>query len=268
MGKGDYIGAQFSISLNPADTITLSEHKPAYTSVWSRFRVGNPYADLTAALDRGQAETAGEYIFFPVQDQHLFLPSATAYNIPPHNIDLLCQNIRSIEAANGWDQNHIFIVGDRFHQSVVRTEDAQGVVEGTEEVISLESIAARYKAIDIVDPTDIVLQRILKLAQGRRIVFRATREGMTEYKARFYERLHLLGYRSGNHAKGTFTVGYDLFEDQIEQQTICAKHDDYFPVVLSKNVFDALIRNGYQEDQFIYVPQLVIAELIRVASRQ
>ncbi len=58
VGKGDYIGAQFSISLNPADTITLSEHKPAYTSVWSRFRVGNPYADLTAALDRGQAETA------------------------------------------------------------------------------------------------------------------------------------------------------------------------------------------------------------------
>ena len=68
--------------------------------------------------------------------------------------------------------------------------------------------------------------------------------------------------------KGILTIGYDIFEDQTEQQTLSRKIDDYIPVVLSKNVKDALIRNGYKKTQFLYVPELVLNTLSAVAKEQ
>lgn len=266
VGRGDYIAMQFAQNHAPDEAITISEIKPAYTDVWSHYRIDSHYTDLNNLLTRASAVSAGEYIFFPVQDIHLFLPGDTAYDLPPHRIDLLCQNIRSIERQNGWEQNKIFIVGDRYHRSVVRTEDQTGLIDGSEDVLSVESIAQRYENVSIIDPTEIVLSHILKMAKNRKIVFRATEAGIREYKTRFYERLERLGYGKEKHEKGVFIVGYDIFEDQIEQQVLCTKLDDYYPVVLSRNVYDALIRNGFKKREFIYVPELVLKELSRVSK--
>ena len=92
-------------------------------------------------------------------------------------------------------------------------------------------------------------------------------QGMKEYKERFYKRLKGAGYKMTKR-KGILTIGYDLFEDQTEQQTLSRKINEYYPVVLSKNVHDALIRNGYDKSEFIYVPDLVIAALQQTASEQ
>jgi hypothetical protein len=122
--------------------------------------------------------------------------------------------------------------------------------------------------VTIIDPTDVVLKEIMKISYGRKIVFRATKEGIKEYKKRFYNRLKTLGYKPTKRQKGILTIGYDLFEDQTEQQTLSRRIDDYYPVVLSKSVRDALIRNGYKKEDFLYVPNLVLKALTRTTNEQ
>lgn len=268
VGKGDFIAQQFTENHSQNETITLAETKQTYTDVWQLYNTESHEENLNNALECAEANRAGEYIFFPVQDIHLFLPSPTAYDMPPHRLDLHCQYIRRMETRKRWDRNPIFIVGDKFHKSLVQTEDKSKVLEGSEDIISVESIAQRYPDVNVIDPTDIVIKRILKMAKDRKIVFRATVDGIKEYKSRFYERLEKLGYKPNTKEKGLFIVGYDIYEDQIEQQKLCGKLDDYYPVVLSKNVHDALINNGHSGTELIYVPDLVINELTRLAKKQ
>jgi hypothetical protein len=268
VGKGDFIGMQFALN-HPADElITISQTKPLYTNIWSYYDVETLYDDLKQVLIRADGEDAGEYIFFPVKDDQIFLPGEKAYDLSPHKIDILCQNIRTIEKELGWKPKRILIIGDKFHKSFVQSEDAKRVIAKSEDIISLTSIAKKYNDVSLLDPTDIVLNTIIKIAKGRKIVFRATKEGIAEYKARFYDRLSLLGYTYNPNTKGILTIGYDLFEDQTEQQTLSRKIDDYYPVVLSKSVHDALIRNGYKKSEFLYVPDLVLTTLSRVATEQ
>jgi hypothetical protein len=268
VGKGDFIGMQFVLTHKDEMAITISEKKPLYSTIWNFYDATTTFEDLKEVLVRSGSENAGEYIFFPVKDDQIFLPDLDAYDLSPHKLDILCQNIRKIEKENRWKTKRIIIVGDRYHKSFVQSEDKRGVLKDTEDIISLESISQKYRNITLIDPTDVVLKKILDIAKGRKIVFRATREGITEYKTRFYDRIEKLGYKHSATKKGILTIGHDLSEDLTEQQTLTRKIDDYYPVVLSKNVRDALIRNGYKDHEFLYVPQLVLETLSESASRQ
>ncbi len=268
VGKGDFIGAQFVLNHKKNEAITISEKKPSYTDIWNFYDANTTFQDLKDVLDRACSENTGEYIFFPVKDDKIFLPSPTAYDLSPHKLDILCQNIRRIEKENKSKPRRIIIVGDLYHRSFVQSEDKNGVLRDTEDLISLASISKKHKNVTVIDPTDIVLKKVLEIAQGRKIVFRATTEGMSEFKKRFYDRLEKLGYDDKKLKKGILTIGYDLSEDLTEQQTLARKIDDYYPVVLSKNVRDALIRNGYKKSEFIYVPELVLKTLSDTADEQ
>lgn len=268
VGKGDFIGMQFVHNHKAAMAITISESKPAYSSVWNFYNANTTFDDLKDVLERSGSENAGEYIFFPVKDDQIFLPDLHEYDLSPYKLDILCQNIRKIEKGNHWKTKRIIIVGDRYHESYVQSEDKNGILKDTEDIISLDSISKKYKQITLIDPTDVVLKQILRIAKGRKIVFRATREGILEYKERFYTRLEKLGYNHKATTDGILTIGHDLSEDLTEQQTLTRKIDDYYPVVLSKNVRDALIRNGYKDNEFLYVPKLVLETLSESASRQ
>lgn len=267
IGNGDFIGMQFALN-HPDTSVTISRVKPSYSDTWNYYDIETLYDDLKQVIERAAGESAGEYMFFPVKDDQIFLPGPSAYDLSPHKLDILCQNIRTIEKEKKWRTKRIIIIGDKFHKSFVQSEDQRKVIKKSEDVITLHSIAQKYPKVTLLDPTDVVLERIIELAGGRKIVFRATKEGIAEYKKRFYERLTLLGYRHLKSKKGILTIGYDLFEDQTEQQTLSRKIDDYYPVVLSKSVRDALIRNGYKKSEFLYVPDLVLKTLARAAAEQ
>lgn len=268
VGKGDFIGMQFVLNHKPDETVTISQSKPFYTNFWNYYDAEGLYDDLKQTITRASGENAGEYVFFPVKDDQIFLPGEKAYDVSPHKLDILCQNIRVIEKELGWKEKRIIIIGDKYHKSFVQSEDQKGVIPKSEDSITLGSITKKYKNVSLLDPSDIVLTNVLEIAKGRKIVFRATKEGIAEYKTRFYNRLEELGYKPSKSDKGILTIGYDLFEDQTEQQTLSRKIDDYYPVVLSKNVKDALLRNGYKKDEFLYVPELVLNTLTHEASQQ
>ena len=268
VGRGDFIGTQFVLNHKNNNSVTISETKPVYTKIWNYYFTDTLYEDLKNVIERSDGKTAGEYIFFPVKDDQIFLPGPDAYDLSPHKLDIICQDIRTIEKKNKWKAKRIIIVGDKSHQSVVQSEDKRGIIRNTRDTISLASISEKYPNITILDPTDIVLRKIMGIASGRKIVFRATKLGIAEYKDRFYHRIESLGYKTKENKKGILTIGYDIFEDQTEQQMLSRKLDDYYPVVLSKNIHDALIRNGYKKDEFLYVPDLVLHELSVKAAEQ
>ena len=268
VGRGDFIGMQNTLNCGEDETVTVADVKPNYTDIWNYYSVDTLYEDLKDVLVRSDGENAGEYIFFPVKDDQIFLPGLNDFDLSPHKLDILVSNIRVIERELKWKAKRIIIIGDRFHQSFVRSEDSRHAIPKSEDLISLSTIASKYNKVTLIDPTDIVLKRILEIAAGRKIVFRATLSGIKEYKQRFYTRLKLLGHTEAAKKKGVLTIGYDIFEDQTEQQTLSRKIDDYYPVVLSKNVCDALIRNGYKKSEFLYVPELVLMTLMKTASEQ
>ena len=268
IGQGDYIGMQHVLSHKAADSITISQIKPHYTQIWNYYDSNTQYEDLKEVLLRCGGKNAGEYIFFPVKDDQIFLPNEKAYDLSPHKLDILCQNIRTVEKEYKWPLKRILIIGDKFHKSYVHSVDQRRVIPRSADTISLSTLSKKYNKVSLLDPTDIVLKKILSIANGRKIILRATKEGILEYKNRFYSRLKLMGYRKRSSKNGVLTIGYDLFEDQTEQQTLSRVIDDYYPVVLSKNVRDALIRNGYKSEEFIYVPDLVLKSLSQIASEQ
>lgn len=268
IGKGDHIGMQLALNHSADMSVTISENKPQYTAIWNYYSADTVYDDLKRVIERSGEDKIGEYIFFPVQNDQIFLPSPTSYDLSPHKLDILCQDIRNIEKEKKWKKKRILLIGDRYHMSQVHSEDETKKVKNSEDIISLESIAQKYERVTIIDPTEIVLKKILEIAQGRKIIFRATSEGIKEYKKRFYTRLLELGYVPSKTKKGILTIGYDLFEDQTEQQMLARKIDEYYPVVLSKNIKDALLRNGYKKTDFLYVPELVLAVTSKIANQQ
>jgi hypothetical protein len=267
VGHGDFIGAQLAIDQGENKTVVVSAEKPQYTNIWNKYDIATQYENLKVTIEKCDAKSAGEYIFFPVKDDQVFLPNETAYDLSPHKLDIICQNIRNIERDFSLEEKRIIIIGDKFHKSFVLSEDQEREIENSEDVISLESITTRYKNITLLDPSDIVLNKIIEIAGGRKIIFRATKDGINEYKKRFYDRLFELGYKQNENKKGILTIGYDLSEDQTEQQTL-HKKDDYFPVVLSKDVRDGLIRNGYKDGEYLYVPEIVLTKLSEIADEQ
>ena len=268
VGKGDFIGTQIVLDMKDDEAVTIAQKQQAYTKIWQRYNSDSLYLDLKEVLEKAHIETAGEYIFFPVKDDQIFLPGPKDYDLSPHKLDVLVQNIRTIEQEIGISEKRIIIVGDRFHKSTVKSEDEYEVIHKSEENISLETIAKKYKNITVIDPTDIVIRDILQRAEDRRIVFRATEEGMREYKERFYERLKELKDPGIAENMNEVVVGYDLFDYQVEQQSISQKQKSYIPIIISKNVYDELLRHGYKEKDFIYVPSLVIEHIKMLASEQ
>jgi hypothetical protein len=266
VGTGDFIAQQFADNHQDDCAVTISDMKPRYTNVWNQYDSSCVFDDLKMVIERSGGANAGEYVFFPVKDLNIFLPGEKDFDLSPHKLDIFCQNIRLIEQHESWPVRPILIVGDIHHSSFVQSENQKTVIPKSQDTISLLSISQKYEAVRLLDPTDIVLKKIIAIARGRQIVFRATKEGISEYKARFYKRLKLLKYKSTKQT--TLTIGYDLFEDQTEQQTLARKIQDYYPVVLSKNVSDALLRNGYQKDQFLYVPDLVLEAVSVAAAKQ
>ncbi len=268
VGGGDFIGTQFVLNHKEDEVVIVGTSKPNFTNIWNYYDQESSYEQLKTVLERVCSKKTGEYMFFPVKDDQIFLPSSTAFDLSPHKLDILCQDIRTIEKQNNWGTKRIIIVGDKFHNSYVQSEDQNGKVKNSEDKISIETIAGKYPNVTLLDPTDIVLKHVLAIAKGRKIVFRATKEGIAEYKKRFYDRLGKLGYKDKKATRGVLTIGYDLLEDQTEQQTLSKKINDYYPVVLSVAVRDALLRNGYKKDEFIYVPDLVLEALDKKAREQ
>lgn len=266
VGNGDFIGEQFSMDCKPEESIILATRAQHHTPHWLYYDPASTFQSLQSTLDLADAYNCGEYIMFPIIDTEIFLPGAGQYDLSPEKVEVIIQAIRDIEKIKGWPAKRIIIVGDKKQTSCIQTENIKGVLEGTIELVSLESVQKRFEKIIVIDATDLVIETILKKFPDRRIFFRSSVDGGAAYKQRFYDRLKEFGYIDDPENKYSLVVGYDLYDEQVERESLATNLQEYLPVVLSHEVHDALIRNEYKSDDFIYVPDLVLNKLKEMSS--
>jgi hypothetical protein len=263
-GEGD----QMARSLVADDALigpTLQVQRPSYTPLWGRFATDEGYDAFQRVLAQFNSEKAGEYVLFPVVDEHLFLPGANEFDMAPHRVEIAVRRIREHEQRAGWARKTVIIVGDREHRSAFVTASRDGREEDAKDIVSLATIEADHEDVIVADPTEITLRRIIELADGRRILFRASDIGVEKYAADFYQRLALLGHDPNR--QGALIIGYDISDLETEHQIVAKAHFDYLPVILSRDVFEQLSERYLRDGGYIFVPDLVKAELQRLVSR-
>ncbi|AXI48070.1 hypothetical protein C1J03_19925 [Sulfitobacter sp. SK012] len=262
-GEGDQVAKNLIMDDHTIGP-TLSSKRPLHTNLWGKFDNAEGDEGFIRVLDQFNSEDAGEYVLFPVVDEHLFLPGLEEFDIPPHRVEIAVRRIREYEKQKGWAPKKTVIVGDKEQQSKFITTSKEGEVPSPNDEVSLRTIAAEYENVTIADPTDITLSRIIEIAEGRQILFRASDHGTKKYSNEFYHRLSLLGYEPTSDDK--LVIGYDITDLETEHQVVSQKHTAYLPVILSRDVFDLLSKHYLRDNTYIFVPALVKQELKRLVT--
>jgi hypothetical protein len=240
--------------------------KPLYTNLWGKYAASEGEEGFNRVMEQINAQDAGEYVLFPVVDEHLFLPGPYDYDIAPHRVDIAVRRIREFESFKGWKKKRIIIVGDKEQKSKFVTTSRTEHIDSQDDEINLQTIAAKYDNITIVDSTDTTLKKIIKIANGRQILFRASDQGVGKYSGEFYRRLSLLDYQPSKEEK--LTVGYDISDLETEHQVVSQRKSAYLPIILSRDIFDGLVKNHLSENSYIFVPRLVKQELQKLVAEQ
>lgn len=262
-GDGDQIAKSLVLD-NPLIGPTMSTVRPLYTNLWAMYRTSDGDEAFERVLEMYNTRDAGEYVMFPVVDEHLFLPGPHEYDVAPHRVEIAVQRIRTFEREMGWPAKRIIIVGDKEQRSHFVTSSRTGRVASPDDEVSLRTIMADHDQVIVADPTDITLRRIIEIADGRQIYFRASDEGADKYSDAFYHRLSLLGYEPTRETG--LTVGYDISDLETEHQIVAGKRTEYLPVILSRDVYDLLSKNYLRDSSCIFVPRLVKEELQKIVA--
>lgn len=263
VGNGDQV-AKSLVSDDPEIGPTLCNTKPGYTDLWGGFVTTEGDQEYERVLKQFNSHEAGEYLLFPVVDEHLFLPGPFEYDVAPHRIEVAVRLIREHERNCDWEKKRILIVGDKEQCSRFVTATQSGRLETARDEISLRTIENEYEGVIVVDPTEVTLKKVIEIADGREILFRASDGGAEKYARSFYDRLSLLGYVPTK--DGSLTVGYDISDLETEHQVLAQNHDEYLPVILSRSVFDLLSKNYLRDETYIFVPRLVKRELQKLVA--
>jgi len=264
-GEGDQI-AKSLVRDDPTVGATISSIRQPYTLFWGKYSVDEGADGFKRVLSQYNTNEAGEYVLFPVLDEHLFLPGSDDYDLAPHRVDIGIRKIRDFEKLNGWSPKRIIIVGDKEQSSQFVTSSREGVIESGRDIVSLRTVEAAHENVTVLDPTEITLNKIIEIADGRQILFRASDKGAEKYTRAFYRRLSLLGYEPTR--QESMIVGYDITDIETEHQLIAANQTDYLPVILSRDIFDDLVKNHLCEAPHIFVPRLVKRALQQLVSEQ
>lgn len=262
-GEGDRIAKSLVVD-NPIIGPTMSSVRPRYTNLWGKYQAADGDEGFEQVLEQFNTEDAGEYVLFPVVDDHLFLPGLHEFDIAPHRVEIAVQRIRDLEKEKGWTQKRILIVGDKEQKSRFVTASRDGIIETENDDVSLRTIVADHENVIVADPTDITLRKIIEIADGRQILFRASDHGAAKYTQTFYHRLSLLGYEPTK--ESSLTVGYDISDLETEHQVVSKRRTEYLPVILSREVFDLLSKSYLQDGTYIFVPRLVKKELQKLVA--
>lgn len=265
VGDGDQI-AKSLVMDDPTVGATISAKHQQYTHFWGKYAVSDGLNGFGRVLSQCNAQEAGEYVLFPVLDENLFLPGNEDYDLAPHRVDMAMRKIRDFEKANHWKPKRIIIVGDKEQTSHFITSSSSCVIESGCDKVSLRTIAAAYQNVTVLDPTEITLKKIINVADGRQILFRASDKGAEKYTKRFYHRLSSLGYTASK--QESLIVGYDITDLETEHQIISRQQSDYLPVILSRDIFDEIEKNHLSDDPYIFVPRLVKRALQGLVAEQ
>lgn len=155
-------------------------------------------------LELADLENAGEAFFYSTDQMHTFLPSPEDYVISNDRIVFYIRRLDKF--CQAYDDNTprlVVVVGSKTQGMGYATIDGQQQRNLSEVSLEERLDALRQERggdvndqpnIVIIDPTEIIMKEICRLAAGREILFHGTTESVEKYHVEFYKRLRRTGY--------------------------------------------------------------------------
>jgi len=264
VGNGDRIGELLQ-ELLPLDQVMLYSHEKITSDVWQHIQQTGRQEEIFESLDRGDFKHAREAVLLPVKDEDMFLPDEIGHDMTLDEIRLMIDIFDAYSQERGIPQKEVVIVGSpAMSQTYIESNrliDSSGI-DAIRTTVRLDEMVAQLnegrdenRQIKIIDPTELVMQKVMALANGRDISFISTEDSFRRYGERFFDALSQLDYKpTGEEA---VNVIYNITD--IPTQTTASTRD--IVIIIDPKMKEHLLQRGVPAEQIILVPELVTTEL-------
>jgi len=266
IGKGDEVAnkiAKEKAKKNElGDFIQIGSKKPEGSSVWGFLDEDFSKEEIFEVLDRCDFKKAGEVLLLPVENENIFLAKKNEHDTTLDKMRILISILDEYCIKNGIEKKKIIIVGARDMESVyVRKKEPGGDLKTVanptlKDMVDHLNSNGDKRIVKIVDPTlDVILPKVIEIANGRKIVYWGTTENMEKYSENFYKKLKELGYEATNGEEVFFN--YNV----TNTSTLPVSIKDDICAILDPNAKDKLMQEGVPEKNILVVSDMVVEYL-------
>ena len=251
VGGGDWLADRLQ-EVKPRDQVMQYANLKLDSSVWQKLPKQGRQEELFDALDRGDFQSAGEVLILPVKEEDMFLPGEEGHDISLDEIQSLVVVLDSYCESRNIDQKRVLIVGRKTMRETYVSRTDQNVFATSSFTLEerVGAMTANRPKIEIVDPTEIVIRKIAKLANGRRITTGGTLASDERYGSRFFQALKGIGgYKPANGAEEVKAL-YNITD--IPTEVHVGRRD--IAVILDPSKKQTLLNKGVPEENIIVVP--------------
>lgn len=266
--------------LLPNELMVYSKEKTGLP-VWQKISSRVDQRRLYASFDRADLQGAGEIVLSATNDAHMFLQQPGHEKIDIDGIVGMIETVDDYCEDREIPHKPIIIVGDR-HAGITRVQRDVGngereypeTLEQRVEMMNIERKKMRRhgkkgpQEIELIDPTDIVLEKIVQLAGGRPIVLATTSHGSKEYGAELDTLLQERGYFEKEVSGNPVYLRYDISDaaSSVERANINPK--DEIVVVVEREYKQRLVRRGVPEGNIVIVEDLLGEYIQNLVNQQ
>lgn len=256
-GAGDWLADQLQ-DTKPADQVMQYSQVKIDNRVWQKIRQEGKVEELFAAFDRGDFKNAGEIVILPLKKEDMFLPGSTGHDMTLDEIDVLINIADTYCSSRDLEPKRAIIVGRKTMEETYIDRTRDDIVKKKRTLSELVDQLSKRRGggkVDVTDPTELVIGRIMKAANGAPIVFSATQQSDERYGERFFSALNDMGYApTGGRPVRAF---YNISDKPTE---VGAQKDD-IAVILDASRKDVLLKRGVKDENIILVPELTLSVL-------
>lgn len=263
-GQGDWI-AEALQQRRQTDVMRYAS-VPIDSTIWQLFDPALGDEHLSQALTRADFQSAGEILLLPTMKQHLFLPDSVKHK--DMSLDEMEDLVGFVDSESDEKKRVIIVGSGKFSDEHVSTHLMNGTVDKSSKTLDqlvVELEEARGASVQLIDPTQLIMQRIFDLASGRPLVFSANAQGDVEYKTRFQTEV------GEAQEGGRYTPDTSLSEVRVVYNVddaptrVQAKNGDIV-VILDSRKRAKLIERGIPEDHILCVPEIVLDKVDQEVS--
>lgn len=258
VGNGDPLARQIA-KHKPGDIVQVAQQP--VEEPWTLLPESATREQILDALDRADIGNAGELLFLPTKASQEFLPGEDDFEL---RIGRMAHYIGAADQycdERGIERKPALVIGCRTQGEVLQT--ATHSDDENEEEVSLEQYMSRLaetreREIAILDPTDIIVDRIVEIADGCGVSYAGSKESAEVYKRRFFaavrERAHIRNCDDEEKIR--------VFYGRKDFTTVNEATPDDIAVLLDPSQKEALLHKGMPPERILVVPE----EVLKVAA--
>lgn len=264
IGLGDPLAER--LQQDKPDQVMLYSNVRIDNQVWRLITKNGQQEEIYRALDQGNFEKAGEVLLLPVKSEDMFLPDKTGQDMTLDEVAAMIDMIDAYCKSRKLLQKKVIIVGSKnMEESYVRRTDNGKTTESRKTLVELvDEINMQREGVgnvEIIDPTGIVMEKIIALANGRRIEFVSTRESDRRYGERFNNLLSSMEYQPEKDK--VVSVLYNISDIPT---AVKAGKDD-IAVILDPSKKQSLKAKGLLGENIIVVPDITLQALSKEVDK-